>query len=143
MAEGAGRRVGIDPEARREIFGNAAVDVAGYVANGLAKVLAADGLWEIAQAHGLVAAFGADAIQADIAEAFKNIDRVPDESDKSNGKDPPPRRPRLTPPFICCQPRRSFPSEPGFTAPITCAVRLPRRLPRVGSVKPRSRSMRP
>ena len=81
--------VGIDPEARREIFGNAAVDVAGYVANGLAKVLAADGLWEIAQAHGLVAAFGADAIQADIAEAFKNIDRVPDESDKSNGKEPP------------------------------------------------------
>ena len=66
--------VGIDPEARREIFGNAAVDVAGYVARGLAKALAADGLWEIAQAHGLVAAFGADAIQADIAEAFKDLD---------------------------------------------------------------------
>lgn len=86
---------GVEPEARRKIFSNAAGDAAGYVSRGLPKSQAADALWELAQAHGLVAAFGADAIQNIIAEAFENIepDRVPDDLDepeqpkpRSNGK---------------------------------------------------------
>lgn len=80
------RTIGVDPAARQEIFRNLASDVAGYVRNGLPKALAAEGLWELAQAHGLVAAFGADAIQGDIAEAFKDIEQDQGGPRRPNGK---------------------------------------------------------
>jgi hypothetical protein len=77
---------GADVEARMMLFVKAADDVAGYVARGLAQVDGADALHEIAEANGL--AQFPDDIQQIIADAFNNIEMVPDldEPKKSNGK---------------------------------------------------------
>ena len=52
---------------RPRIFANAANEIAGFVANGLDRVLAADELTEMATACGLD---DMDAVQTTIAEAF-------------------------------------------------------------------------
>jgi AAA domain len=59
----------VPPDDRLRIFANAAADVATYVGKGLDKMVAADELADIAIACGLD---DADAVQATIAEAFKN-----------------------------------------------------------------------
>ena len=64
---------------RARIFINACNEVAGFVADGLDRALAADELAELAFACGLD---DTDAVQATIAEAFKNIP-----TGKSNGHD--------------------------------------------------------
>ena len=90
----------VPPEARAAVFANAANDVAGYVAKGLDRVIAADELVDMATAHGL---HDADEVQQIITEAFEKIEereRVPDDlvepgdGRKTNGhareKAPPP-----------------------------------------------------
>lgn len=81
---------GVDIAARLALFKNAAADVAGYVARGLARAAGADGLQDIAEANGLVAHCGADEIQRIVAEAFDNVEMVPGlDEPKGNGKHAP------------------------------------------------------
>jgi hypothetical protein len=58
-------------------FDEAAKDAAGYVAGGLPMATAIDALYEMAQAHGLVAALGEDGLQTRIAAAFAGVQRPP------------------------------------------------------------------
>ena len=69
---------------RPKIFGNAADEVAGYVAKGLDRVVAADQLADMAMVYGL---YDTDAVQATIAVAFKKIDS--DSNIKLNGSHEP------------------------------------------------------
>jgi KaiC/GvpD/RAD55 family RecA-like ATPase len=66
-----------DLEARATVFDNAAKDAAGYVAGGLPMATAIDALYDLAQAHGLVAHLGEDALQTRIAAAFAEVPRQP------------------------------------------------------------------
>ena len=61
----------VPPDDRPKIFANAAAEVAGYVAKGLDRAVAADELTDMAAAYGLE---DTDAVQATIADAFKKID---------------------------------------------------------------------
>src|SRR5262245_30831661 len=85
---------GADLTARMKLFCNAAKDVARYVTRGLDQTVIADELQSMAEAHGLMAQFGADAVQSVLAEAFDDIERVPDflGDPLTNGHDkhPPP-----------------------------------------------------
>jgi hypothetical protein len=68
-----------DAVAQREVFGNAILEVAGFVARGLDRAAAADELTDMATSIGFD---DADAVQAEIAAAFAKIngpDRVPDD----------------------------------------------------------------
>lgn len=81
---------GGDVKARMVMFINCASEVAGYVAHGLPEVEAADALTELACAHGLELAFGADEVQRVIAEAFETVEVVPPlavEPQLINGRD--------------------------------------------------------
>jgi hypothetical protein len=62
----------VPPDDRPRIFANAAADVAGYLAKGLDRVVAADELTDMAIACGLV---DADAVQQTITEASKTATR--------------------------------------------------------------------
>jgi hypothetical protein len=62
-----------DVPARATAFDEAAKDAAGYVAGGLPMATAIDALYEMAQAHGLVAALGEDGLQTRIAAAFAGV----------------------------------------------------------------------
>jgi hypothetical protein len=66
-----------DLEACAKAFDEAAKDAAGDVAKGLELALAIDALYEMAQAHGLVAHLGEDALQTRIAAAFAGVQRPP------------------------------------------------------------------
>jgi hypothetical protein len=84
---------GGSPSGRMVMFINCAAEVATYVAHGLPKVDAADALTELACAHGLELAFGADEVQRVIVEAFENVEVVPDlddEPQRINGRDQSP-----------------------------------------------------
>jgi hypothetical protein len=76
---------GGDVKGRMVLFINCASEVAGYVGRGLDRVAAADALTELAQAYGLVAAFGADEVQRVIAEAFDTAEAVPDPPSQQRG----------------------------------------------------------
>jgi hypothetical protein len=87
--------VGADQEKRWQIFENITREAAGYVAKGFPKQKTVDKLLEIAEAGGLVAAHGDDAVQAVLAAAFEGVeqDRVPDDIEvpRTNGKAGRPR----------------------------------------------------
>jgi hypothetical protein len=74
-----------DVEARATAFDEAAKDAAGYVAGGLPMATAIDALYEMAQAHGLVAHLGEDALQTRIAAAFAGVPRPPLPATPPNG----------------------------------------------------------
>jgi len=82
-----------DIEGKRKIFDNAVKDIAGYVQRGFDRVKAVDELHNMAQAYGLIAHYGEDEIQAEIAAGFEEAERareqVPDdwpaEQPRSNG----------------------------------------------------------
>jgi hypothetical protein len=74
---------------RLDIFGNAAIDVAGFVNRGLDRIEAVDELQAIAEEIEL----DADEAQAAIAHAFENADRVPG----GNGRDEPQQQQQKPP----------------------------------------------
>jgi hypothetical protein len=77
-----------DIERRMIIFGNMAQEVAGYIDKGLDKTAAVDGLYETAQAHGLVGHFGEDVVQLRIGEAFEYVEAHQPKG--TNGSTTPP-----------------------------------------------------
>jgi len=92
----SGRKViasGADIVARLTLFKNAAAEIAGYTARGLARADAADELQSIAESNGLVLHYGNDEIQRIVVEAFDTVEVVPDEiklNGAGNGKDHTP-----------------------------------------------------
>jgi hypothetical protein len=77
-----------DVEACAKAFDEAAKDAAGDVAKGLELALAIDALYEMAQAHGLVAHLGEDALQTRIAAAFAGVRQGTSPGDPGNGPRP-------------------------------------------------------
>ena len=68
-----------DAAAQREVFANAVMEVAGFVARGLDRAVAADELTDMAASIGFD---DADAVQTEIAAAFAKVngpDRVPED----------------------------------------------------------------
>jgi len=81
-----------DADARWDVFGNAATDVARFVTRGLDKGTAVDELFEIAQGQGLLELKGADRVQRLLAAAFVGVEPelVPDPlelRERINGRD--------------------------------------------------------
>jgi hypothetical protein len=81
-----------DADARWDIFGNAAADVAGFVSRGLDKGVAVDELFSLAEAQGLLELKGEDGVQGLLARAFEHVEPelVPDRIDQPqriNGQD--------------------------------------------------------
>jgi hypothetical protein len=90
---------GADLQKRAVLFINCAAEVGGFVARGLDASAAADALADLAQAHGLLAHFGADGLEKIISEAFDNAEVVPDlepaveePQHRGNGQDRAPLR---------------------------------------------------
>ena len=85
--------VGASQEARWQVFQNIACETATYVLKGWPKQLAVDALSDTAEANGLVAAYGQDAVQAVLAKAFDaEQEQAPDDNSyterpKANGHD--------------------------------------------------------
>ena len=58
------------PEQRWKIFGNVAIEVAGYVAKGMQKQAAIDWLQSHAESHGYTTTQGQEAVQEAISRAL-------------------------------------------------------------------------
>ena len=90
-----------DAEARWDVFGNAATDVARFVSRGLDKGVAVDELFYLAQGHGLLELKGEERVQRLLAATFRDVEpeRVPDQIElerSNNGRgrvEAPPAKP--------------------------------------------------